>query len=463
MADTTAITESAQALFCSMADYLGYPKVNQVLDLKKYPNYSDFKLANKKLITDSFKRVNVPGVNLEDIERILDSKNKSESDWYKSSIVIATKLIQEINSIDSDFAKIKAPSWQDIFYYRGGSQGDNVMTNISTLFSVANKKDKLFGDINKWSSADIYFASEDAKNEIKSQINLASNKTGYNFINLNKFVNSLISSGDLLGVSLKKSPTSVSIYKINFTESENEKLLKDIHFFDIYTGNPRDMVIYIGNSKSKPFIQIRHDPTSPRLSPSETPVIKCEIVGKFSRLGSLTSFGTANPSGVGVTDLWARVDPTTAGDIYRAFQSGVNKYQSSIAQLNIKYSKLLNKKDLNKTGLALKEALKNTSCNDNVIKSILKLRGEFDFDAKYGLKDLQTIKKLKPSLYDAYKNERIYFSQIHIVNSYKKKFETFFKGKSPPVQQLRKDNVIRQLYMYVSAMSPSSGRFVVAK
>lgn len=463
MADTTAITESAQALFCSIADYLGYPKVNQILDLKKYPNYDDFKLENKKLITDSFKRINVVGVSLDDIERILSSKNKSESDWYKSSIVIATKLIQEINSIDSDFAKIKAPSWQDIFYYRGGNQGDNLMNNISTLFSIANKKDKLFGDINKWSSADIYYGSDDANKEIKNQINLATSKTGYNFVNLNKFVNSLISSGDLLGVSLKKSPTSVSIYKINFTESENEKLLKDIHFFDIFAENPRDMVIYIGNSKSKPYIQIRHDPTSPRLSPTETPVIKCEIVGKYSRLGSLTSFGTANPSGVGITDLWARVDPTTAGDIYRAFQSGVNKYQSSISQLNIKYSKFLSKKDSIKTGLALKDALKNTNCNDNIIKNILKIRGEFDFDAKYGIKDLQTIKKLKPSLYDAYKNERIYFSQIHIVNSYKKKFEVFFKGKSPPIQQLRKDNVIRQIYMYVSAMSPSSGRFVVAK
>jgi hypothetical protein len=462
MADTTAITETAQALFCSIADYVGYPRVSQVLDLKKYPTYNEFKSTNKKLILDSFKRVNAPGVSLDNIETILESKNKSESDWYKSSITIAVELLKVINSIDSDFAKIKSPSWQDIFYYRGGKEGNNVMSNIGILFSIANKKDKLFGDVNKWSSADIYFASDDAEKEIKKQIDLAKSNTGFNFINLNKFINALISSGDLLGVSLKKSPNSVSIKRINFTESENEKILKDIQFFNIKTDNPRDMEIFMSATKL-PKIQIRHDPTSPGLSATETPVIKIEVIGKASRLGSLTSFGTANPSGIGLTDLWARVDPSSAGDIYRSFKSGVSKYQSSIAQLNIKYSKLVNKKDANKTGLSLKQAMKDTKCNDNIIKNVIKLRGEFDMDKMYGIKNFESIKKLKPSLYNAYKNERIYFSQIHIVNSYKKKIETFFKGVSPPIQKLRKDNIILEIFKYLSAMSPSSGRFIIAK
>ena len=36
----------------------------------------------------------------------------------------------------------------------------DVMEDIEKLFTIANKQDKLFGDVNKWSPADIYFASK---------------------------------------------------------------------------------------------------------------------------------------------------------------------------------------------------------------------------------------------------------------------------------------------------------------
>ena len=460
--EVTAITESAQALFCSMADYLGLVKAKEILNLTKYPTYKSFleNKSNEKLVKDNFKNINTPGITLQSIEKILSSENKSESEWYKSSVNIAIKLLQDIQSIDSDFTKIKAPNWQDIFYYRGEKTGSgNVMIDISKLFSIANKKDKIFGDINKWSSADIYLASTKAKKEIAEQINMASS-SGYNFINLNKFVNKLISSGDLLGVSLKKSPVSVGIYRVNFTESENEKLLSEIHYFDINTKNPRDMTVYIGNSKAKPFIQIRHDATSATLSPNEVPVIKTEIIGKASRLGSLTSFGTANPSGTGLTDLWARVDTGSAANLLSAFQTGFSSYRSGISALNVKYAKLV--KAPGTTGAALKIKLKEKIASDDIIKASLKLRGLFDFD-KVSYADFNTIKKLKPSLYEVYKNDRINLSQLYVINPIKKKFIDFFGTKGSPKHQLKKDNVCLEWYKYASAMSPSSGRFVIAK
>ena len=84
---------------------------------------------------------------------------------------------------------------------------------------------KFSGDINKWSPADIYFASKVAEKKIQQVVSKP--PQGFNFINLNQLVNSLIDSGDLLGVSLKKAPDKVDIYRINFTQKENQDLLEN--------------------------------------------------------------------------------------------------------------------------------------------------------------------------------------------------------------------------------------------
>ena len=43
MADSPKEGEAAQALFCSVADYLGLSKTKTEFDIKKYPNYISFK------------------------------------------------------------------------------------------------------------------------------------------------------------------------------------------------------------------------------------------------------------------------------------------------------------------------------------------------------------------------------------------------------------------------------------
>jgi len=468
MADSPVAAESAQALFCAIADFLGLDESKKVLSLEKYPTYALFKASNDKLIVDAYAHLKTTGVKLTQIESILIDDN----DWYKSSVNIALKIIEEITKIDKDFAKITRPGWQDILYYRGAKGGSEVMENIEELFKVANKQDKLFGDVNKWSPADIYFASKNAENKIKS---LKTNiPKGFNFTNLNQQINKLIDTGDLLGVSLKKAPDSVHIYRINFTTTENEKLLENIKYLDISDDkgvSARDISIYFGSSKAKPLIKIRHDPYSDALGINLS--IKCEIEGKNARLGSLTSFGNANSNGTGITDLWSRVDPEFARKLYSSFMQGSADYKKAIPDLNKQYAILVGTK---KTGIQLKEELKKVIAPESLIKKILKLNGGFDFEKKLGMTNLQSIMNLKPTLYQAYQNERIYLSVTYIVSSFRELIRGYFTEgkrvqdvteknatKSDISLQIKKNNVILEFYKYASSMSPSSGRFVVAK
>ena len=468
--DTKAF-ESAQALFCAMADFLGKEKSKKVLNYKTYETYGQFKSEkdNEKLINDSYNKLKTTGVSLDLIEKILIK----DVDWYKSSVNIAVKLIDDISEIDKDFKKIQSPGWTDFLYYRGAKGGSDVMEDIEQLFTIANKKDKLFGDVNKWSPADIYFASKVAEKKIQQVV--SNPPQGFNFVNLNQLMNSLIDEGELLGVSLKKAPKEVHIYKINFTQEKNQEILEDIKYFDISEnkGTDRDVQIYFGSSKAKPLIKIRHDPYSDALGANLA--IKCEIEGKNSRLGSLVSFGTGtnSPGATGFTDLWARVDPTYAKKLATSFQKGTLAYKKGIDELNKEYMKKIG---TTKTGVQLKGELKKTPCPDSLINKIIKSNGGFNYAKKLGLTSLQIIKGLKPTLYEAYQNERILLSVTHIVSSFEGLIRDYFtEGKKVKDVtqanvtqkdinlQIRKNNVIMEIYKYASAMSPSSGRYVITK
>ena len=53
MADKTAKFESAQALFCAIADGVGKANIDKVLNLKEYETYPEFKKAHGKKIKDA--------------------------------------------------------------------------------------------------------------------------------------------------------------------------------------------------------------------------------------------------------------------------------------------------------------------------------------------------------------------------------------------------------------------------
>ena len=193
MADKTALAESSQALFCAVADFLGERKSDKLLDIKKYLTFTDFKRAvGEQVISKAEKRIRTPGVTLSDIEEFLLKNN----DWYKSSSLIALKLVKDITGIDADF-KLKQEGFQKLFYFRGDQE---VMGNIEKLFKIANASpitvanQVKFGNVNKWSPADIYLATEKARKDIGDAALKAKPKT-YSFIDLNILTSNLIDSG----------------------------------------------------------------------------------------------------------------------------------------------------------------------------------------------------------------------------------------------------------------------------
>ena len=107
---------------------------------------------------------------------------------------------------------------------------------------MEDKRDLVFNNINKWSPADIYLASAKAQRLLKtvasggdfkfklgpSGTTLTSLDNFQSFSVLNAFIKKLIDDGELLPLSLKKSPDrkSTIIKTINYIEGDVAKALK---------------------------------------------------------------------------------------------------------------------------------------------------------------------------------------------------------------------------------------------
>jgi hypothetical protein len=469
--DKTAVQETGAALFCAIADVLGSSNASKVLDLKMYPTYTEFKKKHSDKINQAFKAINSPGVSLTMIENLFESNSKADKEFYDSSVNIANALIKEIGDIDKDF-NISPPKIQDIFYYRADKTGTNVMKNIAKLFSIANKQEKVFGDINKWSPADIYLASNEADKKILEEIKDAEAKKGYTFEKLNTCINKLIDKGKLVGLSLKKSVTSASLKKINFDRPTDKKeILDKLKFAGMKSDNPRDVIIYFNTVDQKPYLKARHDPSSDTLGANAAIKLEIEIVG--ARGGSLVGWGKGNKTGTGFTDVWAKVDEPAAQKSAAIFSDGFSKYTAEIGKLNTKYLNDL-KKVFKKTGGLTKGLLNSVSIKDipkeksgktteeftfvkKIFDKIITDNGGFDA-AKKTFKTFADLRTSKATLYDFYKNERITLSQKHIVNDIK----THLIGYLTKNKDTARD-VIVAWYTYITAMSPASGKYVIAK
>lgn len=311
MAGQTAIQESAQALFCAVADYLGAAETKKAFDPSKFKTYKDFYTSYKSptnkninlIISESFKKyVDAPGVTLKTIEDLF----RKDNDWYRSSINIAKAMMNELDKIDKDFSKIKKVSWADVFYVRGDKE---VMGNIAILFKRANEMLKkmpmkgvvVFGDINKWSPADIYFASDSAYSDIKLKV--ASDKH-MPFLELNKFISDLIDSGNLLPLSLKKQPNNVVIKKVNF---DRKKELDELMKYGYVRGTPKEryLEVKINKNDNKAQLSFTHDPSGN--------VYKASIIlSKEARGGSI--------SGNIIPDVIKLVDPSFGNKFFSELQ-----------------------------------------------------------------------------------------------------------------------------------------------
>ena len=434
MADSPKEAEAAQALFCSIADYVGKNKIDNVLNLDSFNTYYLFKKSNQKVLDIAYKQLDVPGISIQQIEKFLTDK----TDWYQSSIIIAKKVIKSLSTIDRDFEKLSKPKWQNIFYVRGAkadkSRSANTMENIEALWKIANKNDEKFGDVNKWSPADIYFVSENAERKVDQEIKTLDKKArkgsgkisdSYDFLNLNKLVNELVDSGDLLPLSLKKAVKKADLYKYNFDRKQDEKELASIEYYGISDwsklykiGKPvtRDIKIYFSKDK-KAKLKVRHDPSNDRFGATKAVKAEIEISGSAARGGSTASMNI-------ISQIISRVDKSFAREVRSAYDKGIKEYEVAIQQLNIKYG-----------------------VKQGQNKSLLKNRG----------KDGQ-------KLYEAYKQDRIDLSAIHLLNKLMPVIYSWFKAnESDKTVKRLNDKVLQKFIEYTSSRSPQSGKFVIAK
>lgn len=172
-AKKTAIAESAQAVYCQYVVDNSGVTVDSVIDSGK------LKKAYDKCVTT--------GASFEEIESI-------DPDWKKSSIMGALKL--------------KTPYGQGYKYLRGGDMVDKV----SKAFSKVKKAQGWYGDLNKWSPADIYIAKS-SFNAQQLEDELAGITT---WETLNARMYELLTDKKFIGVSLKKMERGANLADINF-------------------------------------------------------------------------------------------------------------------------------------------------------------------------------------------------------------------------------------------------------
>ena len=264
----TSLFESAQALFCSIADSLGLANMDKVLntDSKKgYPTFEDFESGHKVEINNALKYIDVDE-KYKDIAAFL----KKKTSWYISSVAIGKKVVKDLKKqIDPQFSIAKKGYQSAGFnWFRGDSV---VFDTIAKLYKIANKATSTeaamwgngnssstfygLGDINKWNPADIYYANATARKALTAELTRAT-KLGklYGFTGgvapkfkssttssieikkpeasdgLNVFIARLIDGGHLLPLSLKKSGTSVVLKPVNFSKDIKRDLLDAIEF-----------------------------------------------------------------------------------------------------------------------------------------------------------------------------------------------------------------------------------------
>lgn len=349
MADKTTLAESTQALFCCLAEFVQSKNgdLDPLFDKKQTTSFESFKkmwdMSYKTTIESIFKsHTDAPKVSYSVLEKFLDTPENN--DWFISSISIAKKLIEDIDSVSRNFKGIKRPNPSSIWFVRGDKA---VMTNIAELFKAANateqsinkidgaKKSVVFRDINKWSPADIYFASDFARKQIEKDLSEihGNQKTSYTFMDLNVMISDLIDSGDLLPLSLKKTTKEVNLQKVNFDRPAELKEIKgygfvkssDFKIYKIEKPETRDLKIYL-NHKNKDHIKFKHD--------SSTNAIKAEfqIAGAQARGGSVASLE-------GIVDLIELVDKPFGLEFKKIGEKARKKYSDEVKKLGTKPAK----------------------------------------------------------------------------------------------------------------------------
>ena len=118
--------------------------------------------------------------------------NDLPDDWINSSISGANSLFRKFGG-KGNFT-----------FHRGSTQ----VNLIESTFTRINKEEKAFGNLNKWSPADIYIIKNG------SNLNAIAKEATLKGLNIKMF--NLIENNDVIGVSLKKIVGSAAISQKNF-------------------------------------------------------------------------------------------------------------------------------------------------------------------------------------------------------------------------------------------------------
>jgi hypothetical protein len=429
--DTTSLAESSQAFFCAIADYLRIKNKNiddflnpkdksKDLDTfikfeKKWKSEFDGRIDSLKKIYDKFTEASVGQMKIPygEIEGFLID----EPSWYISSCLIGKKIVEDISSISEGFRK--KPSTNDIWYFRGDK---NVMKNIELLFKAANdnKPSPSFGDINKWSPADIYFATDKARDRIAASVAIYTGKKAqtYDFDILNNMISEMIDSGDLLPISLKKQTNSVTIKKVNFDRVEEETEILKYKFYGFvrewkkYTPDQpqtRDLKIKFSNSNQE-YIKIRHD--------ASTASVKIEFESKDmeARGGSIGSWDI-------FCEIFSKFDSVLASKLKSEYRIENEKYKKEAKKL----------RDEMETKL---KRLRSESAKKMI-------RAQFDQE-RGALSAMMITNTIFPPIIDWLEKN--------------KRSNSMSEDYVPP-----SDRLLQQLFKYITSRSSDSGKFVIAK
>ena len=422
----TPEAEGAQALFCYIADVLGVKKT--VIEYKPYlgkvKRQSEFFDKYKKIIDKAY---STKAVKTEKSKDTILKFIENNDDWFISSLRISQYIIEEVDNISKKFQKIKKPNWDKLFYRHGD---DEVMGNMAILFKSANeeyKKDSgssFFGNINKWSPADIYFASDIAKDVIKKLVGHKETKNfNLKFEILNKKIMDLIEKGELLPLSLKQVKKEIVIKPVNFNRKEEEERIADtfctgVAPYKIMTGSyevknkyfkftkaygkGRDIRVNLKSGKYHGNLQFRHTPASGG-RPSKGFKVVLNYAGASALGGQVTSFDI-------LVEQIKINDPTFAKQMANTFKTGYTEFKKAMIAYN----------DFGGG---------NMRYND----------GDKDLKSKFN-------------------NDAGAISALALMNPLRKIIAKYFEKKDEKVH-----NVVRSIFSYVSSRTVNSSPFVIAK
>jgi hypothetical protein len=431
----TPEAEGAQALFCYIADKMGYK--NAKIEFAPYYKNKDAKgffKKHEKIINEGFASNRVDTER--DKDKILDYIERN-NDWFISSMRIAETILGEIDSISGKFKKITAPGWQDLFYTHGD---DDVMKTMAVLFKSANNQSaktgggKYFGDLNKWSPADIYFATAKAKKTLKDlSIDIETKKDNLTFAKLNQITIDLIDEGELLPLSLKKVNKMIVIKKVNFDRKSEEALLADTHCEGVKKWNPMEGSFEFKNSK---FIMGSYSGGKDKKLPKKEATRDIRVL--------LESGGKKG-------DLQFRHTPASGGRPSKGFKTVLSYKGASALGGQVVGIPLLTKV-ISQVDKSFADKI-STTFNSNYTKFETAINRYNDYGG--GKKRYQSGKK---DLKDIFNDDVGAISALIIMNPLRKVIDDYFK--SPKEQQ---HNVVRAIFAYTASRTPMSSPFVIAK